>query len=191
MTLVIKGNDTYFKDNAGINTRGVSLELEDVVTIHLMEADGAAADGSGSEGKQDAVKALLAEPADDNTNPVSGLDTDGYALNGAFSFSVDRSAQRAHLEPSQRLLAICPFNPPRPQVTGSVVMETCVTRRDVRYRDYPWRTGAVSTAMEISSSAYDTALGTTSIESGFFTSIFGNSDYARQLAVDFAGAIDE
>lgn len=47
--------------------------------------------------------------------------------------------------------------------------------------------------MEISSSAYDTALETTSVESGFFTSSFGNSlpVYAKQLAVDFASAIDD
>eukprot|EP00961_Rhodomonas_salina_P145746 1962101-Rhodomonas_salina.1 len=154
---------------------------------------------------------LLDDSPEDNS--VTGvLDTNGYKLNGAFYFEIDRASQRAHLEPSPELLAICPFNPTRP--TG-VELETCVTRRDVRYRGYPARTGSVSTAMEICSSlagnagddcstayatgnTYDSTLccpdptdltSLTSDESKFFTSIFGNSDYAKQLAVDFANVV--
>eukprot|EP00961_Rhodomonas_salina_P269452 3640498-Rhodomonas_salina.3 len=60
------------------------------------------------------VLALISEAPDDNTNSA-GLDTDGYCLNGAVCFEIDRLAQRAHLEPTTALLQKCPFNPPRPQ----------------------------------------------------------------------------
>lgn len=113
---------------------------------------------------------LLATPADDNSDS-NGLDTDGYQLNGAFSFTVVRNAapgqfsacaramrgpvltqharataacageSRALLEPTVALTAVCPFNPPRP-TPGTTPLETCITRRDVRSRGYPARTGA-------------------------------------------------
>eukprot|EP00961_Rhodomonas_salina_P184654 2493077-Rhodomonas_salina.1 len=56
---------------------------------------------------------LLDDPPQDNSFS-DGLDTNGYPLNGAFSLEIDRDSQRAHLEPSAELLAICPFNPTRP-----------------------------------------------------------------------------
>merc|ERR1711966_87373 len=123
MTLVIKGKDEYFLNNAGRNN--VKVELEDVITIHIMSP-------GGTTLVADDVEALITQAQDDNTD-TNGLDTDGYALNGAFNMVIDRSALRAHLEPSTSLLNLCPFNPVRP--TDNVVLtETCVTRRDGRYR---------------------------------------------------------
>merc|ERR1711966_584778 len=123
MTLVIKGKDEYFLNNAG--RYNVKVELEDVIPIHIMSP-------GGTTLVADDVEALITQARDDNTD-TNGLDTDGYALNGAFNMVIDRSALRAHLEPSTSLLNLCPFNPVRP--TDNVVLtETCVTRRDGRYR---------------------------------------------------------
>jgi hypothetical protein len=173
MTLVIKGKDEYFQSNAG--RRSVTVELEDVITIHIMNPDGI----------DTRVEELITQDQADNTN-TSGLDTDGYSLNGAFNLAIDRSAQRAHLEPSSDLLDICPFNPTRP--AGNVpVTETCVTRRDVRYRGYPFRAGRFSTALEICPGT-----GTTCAEGdskAFFKSVFGSNDYSEDLALGHTGAI--
>merc|ERR1711966_57249 len=187
MTLVIKGKDEDFLTNTGRNS--VTVELEDVVTIHIM-----------SPGQIDAeVENLITQDQDDNTadfdtltNDGSGLITDGYALNGAFNMAIDRPSQRAHLEPSAALLAICPFNPVRPS-GGVPIGETCVTRRDVRYRGYPYRNGAYSTALEICADAPEDATcadgSTSTIAQQFFTSFLGNSDYAKDLADGHTQAI--
>jgi len=78
-----------------------------------------------------------------------------------------------------------------------------VTRRDVRNRGYPNRNGAMSTAMELCAVAPAvtgctdccdrlayTAPTPSDDESKFFGTILGKSDYAHQLAVDYAKAID-
>merc|ERR1711966_305818 len=96
---------------------------------------------------------------------------------------------------SAALLAICPFNPVRPS-GGVPIGETCVTRRDVRYRGYPYRNGAYSTALEIcagagadaSCDAGDTSTTSTTAQQ-FFTSFLGNSDYAKDLADGHTQAI--
>merc|ERR1711966_508253 len=176
MTLVIKGKDEYFLTNTGRNS--VTVELEDVITIHIMSP-------GGTTLVADDVEVLITQAQDDNTD-TTGLDTDGYALNGAFNMVIDRSALRAHLEPSAALLAICPFNPVRP--TANVVLtETCVTRRDVRYRGYPFRAGAYSTALEICVASDTTCAEGDAQE--FFTSFLGNSDYAKDLADGHTQAI--
>eukprot|EP00961_Rhodomonas_salina_P119277 1605065-Rhodomonas_salina.1 len=206
MTLVLKGNSSYFELGGNV---AVSIELEDLITIHIMEDDGSGADNAVAA----EVLRMLRTAADDNSDS-NGLITDGYALNEAFYFTIDRSAQRAHLEPSIALSALCPWNPTRP-AAGVSPLITCVTRRwltqprarsrDVQFRNFPWRTGAVSTAMEIC--AADNAnvnTGTTRVacedccdnldsssdESTFMTTILGDSVYAKQLAIDFAQAID-
>eukprot|EP00961_Rhodomonas_salina_P088333 1187968-Rhodomonas_salina.1 len=80
------------------------MELDDVITIHLM-VDG---DGRASNSKEAELLRLLALPGDDNSNNA-GLDTNGYALNGAFSFTIDRDAAAgaslASLQPSPDLMA--------------------------------------------------------------------------------------
>jgi len=82
MTLVLKGNAFYFQGNTGI--QGVSLELEDVITIHMMEDDGSAADDQDDgTSASDFVMGLLAASPDDNSNTNGLLRlTAGYALNG-------------------------------------------------------------------------------------------------------------
>eukprot|EP00286_Rhodomonas_abbreviata_P019716 CAMPEP_0181309238 /NCGR_PEP_ID=MMETSP1101-20121128/11908_1 /TAXON_ID=46948 /ORGANISM="Rhodomonas abbreviata, Strain Caron Lab Isolate" /LENGTH=1439 /DNA_ID=CAMNT_0023415711 /DNA_START=17 /DNA_END=4336 /DNA_ORIENTATION=+ len=185
MTLVIKGNSTYFATNTGRTQ--VSVELEDVITLHVMEADGTGEDASVVTGTG-GIFELLAMPADDNSN-AGGLDTDGYALNGAFFFTIHRASLRAHLEPSDLLRALCPFSPTPPSA-GSSPLETCVMRRDVRYREYPWKVGAKSTAMEIcTAGAGACATDPTSDESKFFVTILGDSDYARGLALSYASTL--
>eukprot|EP00961_Rhodomonas_salina_P261676 3536579-Rhodomonas_salina.2 len=178
MTLVLRGNESYFASGAS-QTGGYSLELDDLITLHLMEDGdaGSVANGVSSNSKETTLIALLNEPADDNSDST-GLDTNGrffklhcrntgplllcdglagadsvrvagYKLNGAFRFDIARADGIAKLEPTAELLAICPFNPPRP-APGNAELETCITRRDVRSREYPARTGSpFPTAMEI------------------------------------------
>jgi len=197
MTLVLKGNHSYFLTGAS-NTGDYTMELDDVITLHMM-VDG---DGTASNSKEAAVLALMAQPGDDNQDS-NGLDTDGYALNGAFYFTIERDQNKAHLEPSDLLLAQCPFNPPRP-AANSLPLESCILRRDVRNRIYPNRQGAPTTAMEIVAATVPvkdstkghidgvaSAMGPSSDESTFLTNILGASDYTRELAVSFARAIHE
>eukprot|EP00961_Rhodomonas_salina_P146181 1967807-Rhodomonas_salina.1 len=86
MTLVLKGTSSYFANNVGI--QGVSLELEDLITVHIMEDDGRGEDASVVS----SVMTLVTADPDDNSD-ASGLITDGYALNDAFFFTIDHSAQ--------------------------------------------------------------------------------------------------
>eukprot|EP00961_Rhodomonas_salina_P053785 721822-Rhodomonas_salina.1 len=91
-------------------------------------------------------------------------------------------------------MAVCPFNPPRP-AADNMPLESCITRRDVRNREYPNRPGTPDTAMEILASSspkdsteaeIDTLAGSpaaTSAESLFLADILGNSVYTKDLAV--------
>jgi len=172
MTLVLNGQDAYF---ANTGSGAYTLELEDVITVHIM--DPSAVSGAGAT--FGLVKALLAAPGQDN-NQGDALDTDGYPLNGAFEFTIDREHGRAHLQPTSALTSLCPFNPTRPTFGGS----TCVTRRDVRYRGFPARQGGSSTAIEVASSGVATAA-----NKKFMQSILGASDYAATLATNYAKVI--
>jgi len=218
MTLVLKGNSSYFERGL-VNSQGYSLELDDLITIHLM-TDGEAPDLSDAQCTAAAaskpvdcrVRELLAEAPEDNLDS-DGLDTDGYKLNGAFKFDVDRGESLAMLEPTSELLALCPFNPTRP--SGGLLLESCITRRDVRTRTYPTRQGAAGpTAMEIlaqkgglvsddvseewgalalqvSGAQQECGCGSEAAccEAGFMQMILGQNDYARALAVDYVKAI--
>eukprot|EP00961_Rhodomonas_salina_P103796 1396506-Rhodomonas_salina.1 len=129
MTLVIKGNKSYF-EQAGSLDYAVNLEdaihlpegarnllcavgsniahaVSKVISIHIMEP--------GSV-RFDAVKALVEQPGEDNTLS-SGLDRDGHFVDGAFRFTVDAARQRAYFAPSDALLDLCSFNPPRPSTS--------------------------------------------------------------------------
>lgn len=86
-------------------------------------------DAEGTVSK--AVQDLLAEPGQDNYDSLASnaeLRTRGYNLNGAFRFTVDRTNGQASLQPTAGLLALCPFNPPRPRQQDNFPT-TCVTRR--------------------------------------------------------------
>jgi len=209
MTLVLKGDAEYFTNAGNTNTGGYALELDDLITIHLM-TDGVAPDGeTGSV--DEALQELLSQVSEDNSDS-NGLDTNGYKLNGAFYFNIDRAAGIAELEPTPELVNICPFNP-LPPAGGTAPMESCITRRDVKSRSYPMRLGAVPMAMEIlaqqgqlvapddltdektalaaQKSGSCTCTGSSCCEAGFLENILGSGDYTRNLAVDFVMAIDQ
>jgi hypothetical protein len=213
LTLVLKGNSSYFNDNAGVQTRGVSLELEDLITIHLMSSSG---DGE-SNPDDDAVLDLIKDVSGVDNTDTNGIITEGYKLNEAFEFVMDRSAQRAYLSPTSALLEICPYNAPRPAASAEV--NTCITRRDVQYRQYPFRVGGTSTAMEICANVEELDTATSkfqgtecedccgtltadaceanfqdaykSDEAIFMTQVLGDSCFSRELAHNFARTIDE
>ena len=63
-----------------------------------------------------------------------------------------------------------------------------MTRRDVRYRGYPFRNGAYSTALEICTAAGCSSDDTTK---QFFTSLLGNNNYVKMLADGHTKAIHE
>eukprot|EP00961_Rhodomonas_salina_P178022 2400862-Rhodomonas_salina.2 len=119
MTLVLKGDAAYF-DTPDLNNSGVSLEREDCMTIHLMEANGAAVDGRGIEGKQAAVKALLVEAPDDNIDAFDGLDVDGYALrvNGAVYFTPSPSRSERSASTSRAFPTPPGYLPVQPPTGG-------------------------------------------------------------------------
>eukprot|EP00961_Rhodomonas_salina_P103873 1397572-Rhodomonas_salina.1 len=146
-------------------------------------------DTCGSNCVFDVVKRLLLDLPDDNFNVDNGLRGDGYALNGAFDFEVERSTLRAHLQPTADLLARCPFNPPRPSAANAFPT-TCVTRRDVQNAGFPNRIGALSTAMELEPLLPS---GTCSTEMDdeirFMQIILGASNYAADLAEKYSCVI--
>jgi len=137
LTLILKGNSSFFELR---NTKRFGLELEDLITIHIMEPD--------STMFTEVNDLLGAPPTDNYDTTTNNLIDAGYELNGAFRFTINRIENRASLEPTAALLAKCPFNPPRPSYDVPFPT-TCVTRRDVRHRGFPNRAGALSTAMEV------------------------------------------
>jgi hypothetical protein len=220
LTMVLKGNVSYFTGAGNTNTGGYALELDDLITIHLME-DGEA---TTTNSKEAALLEMLDDLPADNSD-TNGLLTEGYLLNGAFSFDVDRQLGIAKLNPTPALVDICPYNPTRP--AAGYPLETCVTRRDVMRRQYPKRLGAAQpTAMEIlqpnvwAAIKADTALfedfstGTTEqdaiaaleaqesgscvcvddqncCEAAFMQGILGENGFSRGLAVNFVKAIHQ
>lgn len=181
MTLVLKGNTTFFAGSA------YRLELEDVITVHIMESDSCSNNDNLAAsprvyGCAEAfVRNLMAQPAQDNVDSNSNIDGDGYDLNGAFRFTIARDQNRASLEPTSDLLGRCPFNPTRPS-SSDAFPSTCVTRRDVRYRGYPARTGGFSTAIELpQESATDR-----DAMSRFMTTVLGESDYTKNLGAQYS-----
>jgi len=173
MTLVVKGNADYFT-RGGSGAYGVVVE--DIMTVHVMESE------TGTSMAR--VAALLATPGDDN-NDASGLDTDGYKLNGAFAFVVDRAAARAFLEPTAALLDLCPFNPVRPS-PGAAFPSTCVLRRDVQRQAFPARAGSVPTAIELPPASVGRLSEARDGVASFMQDVFGASDYAAALGRNFS-----
>eukprot|EP00286_Rhodomonas_abbreviata_P019523 CAMPEP_0181303338 /NCGR_PEP_ID=MMETSP1101-20121128/8501_1 /TAXON_ID=46948 /ORGANISM="Rhodomonas abbreviata, Strain Caron Lab Isolate" /LENGTH=1216 /DNA_ID=CAMNT_0023408897 /DNA_START=61 /DNA_END=3711 /DNA_ORIENTATION=- len=166
MTLVVVGESDYF-GNGG--TSGYSLELEDVMTVHIME--------SGTT-TLDAVVELVDTAGADN----DGADT-GYDLNGAFRFTIHRPSNRAYLEPTTALTNLCSFSPTPPSTTDPFPT-TCVLRRDVRYRGYPNKVGGFSTAIELA--PVSTLPAARNLEATFMSTVLGDSTYGDGLGRDFA-----
>eukprot|EP00961_Rhodomonas_salina_P260067 3514348-Rhodomonas_salina.1 len=117
MTLVVKGSASYFDNGVA---GGYSLELEDLITIHIMET---------GVSTYESVKGMLAEQR-------------------AFTLLKDASDHRVHITPSSDLGLICNFAPGRPTRTDWFPT-SCIIRRDVDKRQYPGRGGSPSTAMEL------------------------------------------
>eukprot|EP00286_Rhodomonas_abbreviata_P024878 CAMPEP_0181303972 /NCGR_PEP_ID=MMETSP1101-20121128/8872_1 /TAXON_ID=46948 /ORGANISM="Rhodomonas abbreviata, Strain Caron Lab Isolate" /LENGTH=1212 /DNA_ID=CAMNT_0023409639 /DNA_START=371 /DNA_END=4009 /DNA_ORIENTATION=- len=185
MTLVLLGEESYFVRDGDVGSGGYGVQLDDVITVHIMESD-PDFDGDGTKSK--AVNDLLQKPGEDNYDSMATdaeLRTRGYNLNGAFRFTIDRSNGIAQLEPTLALLAVCPFNPSRPS-QNDWLAATCVLRRDVRGRNtYPVRNGADdATAIEVAWAGQDTEE-----NSLFMQSIMGSSDYAFDLGALFAGVL--
>mmetsp|Transcript_47566 Transcript_47566/g.97251 ORF Transcript_47566/g.97251 Transcript_47566/m.97251 type:complete len:1470 (+) Transcript_47566:139-4548(+) len=174
MTLVIRGNSTYF----GLGGTGAyGVQVEDVVTIHIMEPEST---------KMTAVQVLLDTPGEDNSFS-DGLDTNGYTLNGAFRFTIDRAENRVSLEPTDGLLDECSFNPTRPTLADPFPT-TCVLRRDMRGQGFPARPGGEPTAIEL-----DPAFGPNAVDREgrdqnglFMQTVLGGSDYAYDLGRNYS-----
>jgi len=97
MTLVIMGNETFFDNPAQRNSYRAGLELEDLITVHIMESD-RRFDGPNTLSQK--VLTLLKEEGESNYNENNELNLDGYRLNGAFHMTINRAEQRAELNPT-------------------------------------------------------------------------------------------
>jgi len=189
MTLVVTGDASYFgiTDNGGqsVGAGTYGLQLEDVVTVHVMEQD---PDFDGANTVSKRVRDLLALPGQDNYDSLASdaeLRTRGYNLNGAFRFSINRATQRASLHPTDALLQHCGFRPSR-ATAEEPFPTTCVTRRDVQGRAFPVQPGSnVATATEVVSAQESDVSG----NRAFMQSVLGASNYAAQLGEDFSRAI--
>lgn len=118
MTLVLYGKDEYFGDQ---NSRSstFSLELEDVLTVHIME-------------EFDVYYNLVMELVNKDQ---------------AVSVTFDRWGLHAHLDPTANLTYLCPFYPRMPSVNDPFPA-TCVTRRD-RKRRVDQETNLIKTVIEL------------------------------------------
>ena len=128
-----------------------SLELEDVVTLHFLES---------SDLAFSAARLLVDTGA-------------------AFTVQVDAAGNRASMEPTAALLALCPFT-----ASGA---SACVARRDVRARVFPSLRGAAgATAMEVSvpGGAADAAA-----EAAFMQQVLGESEHAAVLGTNFSALL--
>jgi hypothetical protein len=118
MTLILYGDEKYFGSNRSRSST-FTLELEDVITVHIMEE------------------------FDTVYQKVMGLMT----RDDAFEITFDRWGLHAHLDPTTNLSAICPFFPRQPRITDPFPA-TCVTRRD-RKRRVNMQTNNERTVMEL------------------------------------------
>jgi len=183
MTLVLEGAETYFDTGTGQGSDNYGIQLEDVITIHIMEEEeDFEAPGTASK----AVLDLLALEGQDNYDPATTpaeLRTLGYELNGAFRFRIDRAGQTASLEPTRGLLNVCQFNPPRPSF-DDVFPTTCVIRKDVDAKVFMSRDNSFQTAMEVATTADPT-----DDNEDFIASILGDSTYSSNLGSAYSRMI--
>lgn len=200
MTLVVMGNASFFQPPAlPSGGRAASdffgLEVEDIITIHIMEENTGFDAGRAKEVLDLVVNPAAVEPTADDT----------YSLNGAFNMRVIRAEKRARLDPSDALLDICAFSATRPTLPGSFPV-SCIIRRDIDGKNnYPIANGADwATAMELPHCAPADATCATTVEGAtapaggggvatdvedFMASVLGGSEYARNLGTSFAGVI--
>jgi len=172
MTLVMIGNATYFDNPEQRNSFRSGLELEDLLTVHIMEADDRF-DAPGTLSRE--VLELLREAGEENYNENNQLAVGGYRINGAFRMNINRAQQRAELDPTEACDGTVAGNATVPTCDGRIgllwycgwrlqasqgetVRSGCIIRRDWTDRgpnaQYPHGTEYQS-AMELPySSAY-------------------------------------
>eukprot|EP00961_Rhodomonas_salina_P004595 62407-Rhodomonas_salina.1 len=121
MTLVIKGNHSFFTLPGTVQYK---LELEDVMTLHVME---------NGDGMWQQIVTMM--EAQDNAG-------------AAFKVETDRWGHKAYLEPTDALMRLCSFSPRRSSVTA-VIPSACIARRDIRNRLPVHPPGAFDTALEL------------------------------------------
>jgi len=207
MTLVVLGNSSYFSrdlvNGNAVGSDSYGLEVEDVITIHIMESvTGFLADSKGKT-----VLGLINAPGDELYDSNNQLQTDGYALNGAFNMRIVREENRARINPSDALLTECSWAATTTASSGTIPT-SCILRRDISGKNnYPTKSGASGpTAMELpycadssESSACDDTIPAPSAPDGaggqaadvetFMQSILGTSDYAADLGTAYAQVI--
>jgi len=210
VTLVVLGDPDYFNarpTDAGQRPQSTlfGINLEDVITIHIMEQhDGfGVVNGIPTRAKQ--VVDLVNMAGEANTLEASQKTIQGYKLNGAFRFEIDRRLNRAYLEPTDELLQICGWRAERPTSTN-YMSTTCVIRRDIS-RQLPTLTPGVSysfnasaddelenyweftTAMELPTEVeVDTGVFRDEV-GGFMQTVLGESEYVRELGESYASVI--
>eukprot|EP00286_Rhodomonas_abbreviata_P011166 CAMPEP_0181331448 /NCGR_PEP_ID=MMETSP1101-20121128/24503_1 /TAXON_ID=46948 /ORGANISM="Rhodomonas abbreviata, Strain Caron Lab Isolate" /LENGTH=1819 /DNA_ID=CAMNT_0023440901 /DNA_START=147 /DNA_END=5606 /DNA_ORIENTATION=+ len=166
MTLVVKGDKTFFNRSG---TTGFSLEVEDIVTIHIME--------SNAENDPLSVFYQLVELANNGD---------------LFEVDINVAEKRAFLLPSDTLQQNCRATAqPSSNPNSNMMPTTCVLRRDMKERDFPQQQGAtLATAMEL----FPYNLQDTEAEGAaadFMQSILGSSDYAEALGRNYSRAIQQ
>lgn len=126
---------------AGMARAQFGLELEDVISLHIMEDPYPDMLGFQAGDFSREVLQLVNSPGEElyASDDAGSLRTTGYALNGAFSMAIDSASQRASLVPSRALSMLCPAG--RVALSGTDPFPNlCYLRRDVRGRNwYPVR----------------------------------------------------
>eukprot|EP00287_Rhodomonas_sp_CCMP768_P015613 CAMPEP_0196757754 /NCGR_PEP_ID=MMETSP1091-20130531/103827_1 /TAXON_ID=302021 /ORGANISM="Rhodomonas sp., Strain CCMP768" /LENGTH=1517 /DNA_ID=CAMNT_0042106539 /DNA_START=95 /DNA_END=4648 /DNA_ORIENTATION=- len=177
MTLVIKGNASFF-DLDRTTASGYGMQLEDVITVHIMEGPWASDPFEASaDTVADDVLALVSADPQDNYDTNGDLRTTGYDVNGAFHVEIDRASATALLQPKPELVALCPWRATAVSgVPANGFPSTCVLRRDVRQRT-------------VSQYAHEIKPDGGSDDGAFMQSVLGNSNYADTLGGQFASVV--
>eukprot|EP00286_Rhodomonas_abbreviata_P022713 CAMPEP_0181307398 /NCGR_PEP_ID=MMETSP1101-20121128/10856_1 /TAXON_ID=46948 /ORGANISM="Rhodomonas abbreviata, Strain Caron Lab Isolate" /LENGTH=1245 /DNA_ID=CAMNT_0023413607 /DNA_START=113 /DNA_END=3850 /DNA_ORIENTATION=+ len=194
LTLVVLGNESFFDDPERRLSYTFGLELEDAITVHIMEQDESF--GAGTRAKQ--VLDKMKEPGEELYDDDEKMRTEGRKLNGAFKLRVDREAGRASLEPTggdDGLLSICGFSAVRAS-EDEPFPTACIIRRDWRNRQpYAETDGAqgedTETATELPNlNMTGSQWSTKSDKMGLYMqSVLGGSGYAYELGVNYSAIV--
>eukprot|EP00286_Rhodomonas_abbreviata_P025708 CAMPEP_0181307620 /NCGR_PEP_ID=MMETSP1101-20121128/10988_1 /TAXON_ID=46948 /ORGANISM="Rhodomonas abbreviata, Strain Caron Lab Isolate" /LENGTH=1364 /DNA_ID=CAMNT_0023413871 /DNA_START=99 /DNA_END=4193 /DNA_ORIENTATION=+ len=152
MTLVVRGDESYFTQ---ANTGRFKLEIEDIITLHIMEND--------TPQRFQEILALVEQ-------------------GNAFSITADAWGHHTYLDPTVALSEKCSFFP-EPASRENIIPAVCVARRDIKNRVPQVVNGGVRTAMEVLARTLPDTDWTDCED--FMTDIFGSSDYAKELGREF------
>jgi hypothetical protein len=177
MTLVLKGKTEFFDVEGRTTASGYGLQLEDVITLHIMEGPWAEDPFEDSDSAvADDVLALVETAPDDNFDTNDNLQTEGYKLNGAFEVKIIRATGTAELHPTTALLEICNFRAKRGASGADGFPSTCIIRRDIQQR-------------AVSAYAHEIKPDGSSADGSFMQTVLGSSDYAADTGDLFASTI--